>query len=263
MTLYSVALVIPAAYAAPAPVAAIPPQAQPANIVYGDAERIELHAVETPVARLRPGEAAEITLYLSAPAKLERDYELFIQLLDESGAVLGNVTSHPGWGRNPTTLWEPGAVYPDRYLVPIIGASIEFAAAGPVYTGFINPDSPPPDHFPVGATQAAPKSRPCRRWSRLRLAAPGAQGSASRPPASFSATPSRPAPCTHPPKSAAARPSPSPSYGKRQAGPPTTPPSCICWMQQTASSPASTAPRRIASPPAAGSRATASSAALR
>ena len=152
MTLYSVTLVIPAAYAAPAPVAAIPPQAQPANIVYGDAERIELHAVETPVARLRPGEAAEITLYLSAPAKLERDYELFIQLLDESGAVLGNVTSHPGWGRNPTTLWEPGAVYPDRYLVPIIGrVDPSSPLLARVYTGFINPDSPPPDHFPVTA----------------------------------------------------------------------------------------------------------------
>ena len=54
-----------------------------------------------------------------ASEKLATDLPLFVQLLDENGQAIGNVTTHPGWGRNPTSLWEPGALYEDRYAVTI------------------------------------------------------------------------------------------------------------------------------------------------
>ena len=119
------------------------------------ANRIRLLAVEAPSTRFHPGEEVPVTLYLSAPAPLGRDYELFIQLLDENSAVLGNVTTHPGWGRNPTTLWQPGAIYADRYLVPITAAvDPDSPLLARLYAGFVDPDSAPGEQPPLTARDA-------------------------------------------------------------------------------------------------------------
>ncbi len=70
-------------------------------------------------------------------------------MLDENGKEIANLTTHPGWGRNPTTFWTPGALYADRYLLPVTGAVASGAPlAARLYVGFIDP-----------ATEGAPGQR--------------------------------------------------------------------------------------------------------
>lgn len=139
-SLYTVAVTIPDAYRAPAPVVAIPAGATAVDLRFEAAAPIRLHAVTLPDKRFRPGERVPVTLYLSTDAPLDQDYQLFIQLLDDQGRAIGNVTTHPGWGRNPTSLWTPGAIYGDEYDVlidqPIDNRSPLLAT---VYVGFIDP----------------------------------------------------------------------------------------------------------------------------
>ena len=146
-TLYAGALLFPASYGAPRPISSLPASAQPVGLTFyntdddsGLTEQIELVAIDPPTGRYYPGDFVPITLYLRAPAQLTQDYELFIQLLDEQGEVMGNVTTHPGWGRNPTRLWTPGAIYADAYQVQVrrrIDPRAPLLAR--VYTGFANP----------------------------------------------------------------------------------------------------------------------------
>lgn len=149
MSIYTLGWLLPAAYAAPGPVAALPATAQPVDVRYGDGDVLRLAGLEPGGVRVRPGESVPVTLYFQAPASLDHDYQLFLQLLDENGKEIANLTTHPGWGRNPTTFWTPGALYADPYLLTV---TEEIDNASPVaarlYAGFIDP-----------ATEGAPGQR--------------------------------------------------------------------------------------------------------
>lgn len=155
-SLYTLTVLFPASYGAPQPVAAIPATAQPIDVVYGDRDKLYLLALEIPNERFRPGDHVPVTLYLQAQAEIQDDYQVFIQLLDENRLEIGNLTSHPGWGRNPTTLWQPGAIYADPYPVlierAITGASPLLAQ---VYIGFVDPQTEKGDRLPIPAQTTA------------------------------------------------------------------------------------------------------------
>ena len=142
-TLYAGTVLIPASYAAPPPLAQPPATATPLYIAYGDpaAPHFVLRAVDAPAGRYPAGQDVPVTLYLTTAVRQTQDSELFVQLLDAEGEVWGNVTTHPGWGRNPTSLWQPGALYADRYLVRV---NRRIDPRSPVlaqlYVGFIDPD---------------------------------------------------------------------------------------------------------------------------
>ncbi|MEZ4709511.1 MAG: DUF2142 domain-containing protein [Caldilineaceae bacterium] len=159
-SLYVLLFLFPTAYGAPAPAAHIPDDAQHVNVAYGDAARgqdvLRLLALAVGDGRYVPGDAAPVTLYLTADAPMRADYQLFIQFLDGNGEPLANLTSHPGWGRNPTSLWTPGAIYADAYQVRIdkpIGSDSPLLAR--VYTGFITPSVDDADLRPMTARNAA------------------------------------------------------------------------------------------------------------
>jgi hypothetical protein len=125
------------------------------NITYGVQERLTLVAVETPQGRLAEGGDAPVALYLSAPRPVKNDYQLFIQLLDEAGREIANVTTHPGWGRSPTSLWQPGALYADNYWVHVqhsVGDRSPLLAR--VYVGFIDPATEERGRLPLPARTA-------------------------------------------------------------------------------------------------------------
>ncbi len=140
MSLYALGWLLPRSYAAPAPVAAVAAGAQPVAITYGAAEPIRLLAAEIGTARVRRGDSVPVTLYWQAPERLAHDYQLFLQLLDENGVEIANLTTHPGWGRNPTTFWQPGAIYADPYLLRVTGAIDEWSPlAARLYAGLVDP----------------------------------------------------------------------------------------------------------------------------
>jgi hypothetical protein len=142
-TLYAGAILFPASYAAPQPVAALPASAQPLDITFVGmgGEKIKLVGVEAPTGRYYAGDRVPVTLYLTTAQFLHHDYEIFVQLLDEANNEMGNVTTHPGWGRHPTRLWQAGAIYADTYHVQV---RQRISTASPllarIYTGFINPE---------------------------------------------------------------------------------------------------------------------------
>jgi 4-amino-4-deoxy-L-arabinose transferase-like glycosyltransferase len=152
ISIYTLGWLLPAAYAAPGPVAALPATAQRVDVRYGDeggTGALRLTGVELGRERARPGESVPVTLYFQAPEKLDHDYQLFLQLLDENGKEIANLTSHPGWGRNPTSFWAPGALYADPYLL-MVTEEIDNRSpvAARLYAGFIDP-----------ATEGAPGQR--------------------------------------------------------------------------------------------------------
>ena len=151
-SLYALSVLFPASYGAPKPVVAIPPTAQPLDVVYGTTDKLALLALDIPPARFRPGDRVPVTLYLQAQTPIQDDYQLFIQLLDEAGLEVGNLTSHPGWGRNPTSLWQPGAIYADAYPVLIQRAITGTAPLlARVYIGFVDPKTEKSGRFPIPA----------------------------------------------------------------------------------------------------------------
>jgi 4-amino-4-deoxy-L-arabinose transferase-like glycosyltransferase len=157
-TLYTGVVLFPRSYAAPPALAALPAGALPLDITFTTAngEQIKVVGIDAPSGRYYAGEFVPITLYLTTPQLLRHDYEVFVQLLDEKSAEVGNVTTHPGWGRFPTQLWRPGAIYADTYRVQVrkrIEPQSPLLAR--VYSGFIDPQDtqlrPLPAHDSAGS----------------------------------------------------------------------------------------------------------------
>ena len=152
MSCYALLALLPSAYNALRPIAALPEAAKQVNIRFDAEAPVELVGVEVGTGRYHPGERVPVTLYWRADEPLRQDYQLFIQFLDENGHEVANLTSHPGWGRNPTSRWQPGALYADSYLVPVrgpIGAGSPLLAR--VYTGLIDPASAEAGNLPLKA----------------------------------------------------------------------------------------------------------------
>lgn len=140
MSLYALGWLLPAAYYPPPPVDAADPRSTPVDVRYGDERALHLVAVAMDQERVRVGESVPVTLYLQSTMSLDEDYQLFLQLLDENGTEIANLTTHPGWGRNPTRFWTPGSLYADRYLLRVTERiDDQSPLAARLYVGFIDP----------------------------------------------------------------------------------------------------------------------------
>lgn len=154
-SLYTLTVLLPRAYRPVAAVDALPATAQPVAVRYASTVPIDLVGVETPATRMRPGDSIPVTLYWSAPVTPTRDDELFVQLLDETGQAIANVTTHPGWGRNPTTLWRAGAIYPDAYTLALtVVPANRSPLAARLYVGFVDPETATQGNQPLPAVGA-------------------------------------------------------------------------------------------------------------
>jgi 4-amino-4-deoxy-L-arabinose transferase-like glycosyltransferase len=151
-SIYVLTVLLPASYSPAPPIAAIPSDAQPVDVTYGTSGSIVLRAIAIAPGRFRAGDEVPITLYFQATEPVVADYQLFVQLLDENGREVANVTTHPGWGRNPTTLWQPGAIYAEHYPVKITGEIDERSPLlARVYTGFVDPATSETTRLPLPA----------------------------------------------------------------------------------------------------------------
>jgi hypothetical protein len=70
-------------------------------------------------AQVRPGEALTIGLYWRALDPTDTSYTLFVQVLDEAGAKIGQVDRLPCLGGCPTTTWQPGDLIGEWIPIPI------------------------------------------------------------------------------------------------------------------------------------------------
>ncbi len=60
-------------------------------------------------------DAILLDLYWRALAKLERDYTVFIHLINEQGELAAQLDSYPWGGGYPTSVWDAGQLVRDRY----------------------------------------------------------------------------------------------------------------------------------------------------
>ncbi len=70
-------------------------------------------------ATARPGDTVWATIYWEVLDRPNRDYTVFVHLLDHDGRSVAEANSWPGLGNYPTRLWQPGTVIVDRYPLRI------------------------------------------------------------------------------------------------------------------------------------------------
>lgn len=58
-----------------------------------------------------------VTLYWQARATIEKNYSVFVHLLDAQGYIVAQRDTYPGLGNYPTSTWVPGEVIRDAYPV--------------------------------------------------------------------------------------------------------------------------------------------------
>jgi 4-amino-4-deoxy-L-arabinose transferase-like glycosyltransferase len=81
--------------------------------------QIKLLGYEVDREVVRPGESFDVTLYWQALAPMERNYSVFVHLLDENDLVLASQDTFPGQGTYPTRLWRTGETIADRYTIAV------------------------------------------------------------------------------------------------------------------------------------------------
>jgi len=89
---------------------------KPAQGILGDKVALLDHTLEGP---LRHGATIRLTLYWQALKEMEKDYTVFVHVVDEEGTVWGQWDSQPVSGERPTSSWERGEVIEDAYKISI------------------------------------------------------------------------------------------------------------------------------------------------
>lgn len=138
-SLYALTVLLPESYGLDAMAGVVeeaPADASPIGRVYGDG--VELVAALLPEPDSFAVEVVPVTLYFRASQVQEKDHEFFIHLLDSDDQQIGNVTTQPGGGTRPLTLWQPNVIYEDTYQIPLGRYSPKVAR---LYVGFIDPAS--------------------------------------------------------------------------------------------------------------------------
>lgn len=80
---------------------------------------IVLDAIEIVNDRVKPGEVIAVLLRWKTVGHIEKDYTLFVHLVDENGDIIGGIDSQPRKGLTPTTSWRIGSTLVDGMVVPV------------------------------------------------------------------------------------------------------------------------------------------------
>ncbi len=76
-----------------------------------------------------PGEAVRLTLYWQSQIQMDRNWSVFVHLVDDQGIIVAQRDRYPGEGALATTLLHPGETFADRYVIPIPATTYSPAAA--------------------------------------------------------------------------------------------------------------------------------------
>jgi hypothetical protein len=135
LTLASPFVVLRPAYARPERLAserALPADMIPKELYFGDQIRWVGYRVDTPRARVAPGDTLDLTLYWQALKPIDTDYSVFINVFGHGDMLLSGNDTYPGGGLFQTTLWAPGEIIVDRYRLRLDAtARATLATQGP------------------------------------------------------------------------------------------------------------------------------------
>lgn len=118
-SLYSLFLVIPAAYEKPPIIAegAVPAEAARIEQSLGQGVRLVAAVIETETAA--QGDWVWMTFYWQGEDVPEEAPNFVVELLGREAAILGKLQSYHGGGLFPATLWPPGQVVVDRAALQV------------------------------------------------------------------------------------------------------------------------------------------------
>lgn len=124
-TLYALLAVIPAAYARPPLVTALPATATPLAADLG--QGVELVGMQIETETAEPGDLVWLTFYWRAEPPPADPPELKVSLLGRGLTEVAQLHSYHGRGLYPANLWPPGAIIADRFAM-----RLDAAATAPV-----------------------------------------------------------------------------------------------------------------------------------
>ena len=101
----------------PAPSAAELQAAHKTNVRWND--QIELIAYALDSRTTRAGDTLNITLYWRSIAKSDKEYTIFVHLLDAQGNVRAQRDAPPRAGTYPTSIWDVGEIVRDEYVLEL------------------------------------------------------------------------------------------------------------------------------------------------
>jgi hypothetical protein len=87
------------------------------DVVFGQQAR--LVGLDLPQTQVKAGETLPLTLYWQAVAPLERNWTVFVHLVNSEGEIVSQQDQMPGQGQFPTMGWTPSEYLVDGYNLPI------------------------------------------------------------------------------------------------------------------------------------------------
>ena len=81
----------------------------------------------TPAAQ--PGQSLELTVYWRSLIPMDRNWSIFVHVVDEDGVIVAQRDRYPAQGALATTLLTPGQTWADRYVIPLPEAAYAPMAA--------------------------------------------------------------------------------------------------------------------------------------
>ncbi len=105
------------AYTPPPALSGLPVSATRVDAVLGDVAVIRGYAVSA--GRAHPGDRVVVSIFWEPLRRTALPYSVFVHLLEAGTKLIAQRDTYPGLGRNPTTAWEPGRLFEDRYTVLI------------------------------------------------------------------------------------------------------------------------------------------------
>ncbi len=66
-----------------------------------------------------PGESVRLTLYWQSQIQMDRNWSIFVHLVDDAGIIFAQRDRYPGQGALATTRLTPGQTWADAYVIPI------------------------------------------------------------------------------------------------------------------------------------------------
>jgi hypothetical protein len=91
-----------------------------AQVSFGDV--IRLTGLETDQFTIIAGEPVSLILEWEALSPPNRDYTVFLHLLDENNNIVAGYDAQPLAGRYPTSIWTPGERVHDPHTLPTAGS---------------------------------------------------------------------------------------------------------------------------------------------
>ncbi|MCC7361605.1 MAG: glycosyltransferase family 39 protein [Anaerolineales bacterium] len=109
-------------YAPPPPLTAGALSAIPHPLSAGTADfggELRLLGYDVAADAAQPGQVLRLTLYWQSLIAMDRNWSIFVHVVDDAGVILAQRDRYPGQGALATTLLPPGATWADAYVIPI------------------------------------------------------------------------------------------------------------------------------------------------